>query len=476
MTKNKVSKSVRWKKLFYSLSMIGIPVLMLPVIALGCAITIDEGFQSNDPDTIRILWYFGQNFLAGMIGWILTALADKIRNKDIDNARYSLFANILMIVGMVAVLGVFALINFALTADFFISLIAVGITYFFIWRKAPKSYAEILDKKMLTAYCIISVIVVIAFWGMKVTYNRMILVWGLFYMAACYALSQDQSNIDFMMERRKHNLEHLPDKVRGRSLKLTIIVIVIGFFCVLLAPQIGWLFSQFLTAIKIIILGILRFIWNLIPNSTGSEETEEAASSDMGDMGGMGGSDEGSPLWDYIMWPLIIVGACWLIYTYRDDIMRSLMTFWRMIRTKVKGALFSSPRRAGIMADGEGEYEDEVVEISIQEARENRDPAGFKFRQWKKSVKLWRAQPDSSEKYRSGYKLALEWLQWKKVPLQASDTPLDVLEKAKSILSENEWKSVTDWYNLIRYGEPASFPAQSVSVIEQTLSGMEKSK
>ena len=476
MKKDTGLRAVRWKKAFYRLSMLGVPVIMLPVIMLGCAITVSDGFHANDPSFPLVMRYFAQNLLGGIFAWLLTLLADKIRQKDIDNARFALFANLLMGAGMLLALAAFAIFNFSPTAPFVISLIAIGVSYFLVWKKSPKDYSAIIDKKMLTAYCVLSLIAVIAFWAMKVSYSRMTLVWGLFYLASCYALSQDQSNIDFMMERRKHKLEHLPDAVRGRSLKLTLAVIAAGFICVRLAPQFGWLFSQLFTGIKVILLAVFRFIWNLIPAAEPSEEVEETITSEPGGFGGMGASDEGSPWWDYIMWPLLTLAVCWLIYTYRDDIMRSLITFWRTLRQKVKGALFSSSRRAGITADGEGEYEDEVVELSAEEVKENRDASSFKLRQWKKAVRLWHAQPDTEEKYREGYRLALDWLLWKKVPLTPSDTPLAVLEKAKATLSLSDWEAVTDWYNLIRYGEPFPFPEASVPILAHALEEMEKAK
>ena len=117
-----------------------------------------------------------------------------------------------------------------------------------------------------------------------------------------------------------------------------------------------------------------------------------------------------------------------------------------------------------------------MVELSAEEVKENRDASSFKLRQWKKAVRLWHTQPDTEEKYREGYRLALDWLLWKKVPLTPSDTPLAVLEKAKATLSLSDWEAVTDWYNLIRYGEPFPFPEASVPILAHALEEMEKAK
>lgn len=471
----KTTSAIRWKKLFYRLSMAGIPLIMLPVVYFGCSVVFRNGIDWADPDGWMLARYWGQNFLGGLICWGLTLVADWLRNRDRDDARLALAANILMGVGLIAELAAFAVVNFAFTAPFWISLAAVVPTYILVWRKAGGEYQAVIDKKMVTAYCIESIAAVIFFWAIKVSYSRMVLVWGLFYLISCYALCQNQSNIDFMMARRKHRLEHLPDRVRGRSLKLTLVVIGIGLICVLLAPQLGWLLEQLLNGLKYLLSLIVRLIAWLIPDSEPSETVEETVPQNDGDMGGLVGAEQGSPWWDYIMWPAIIALICWLVYTYRDQIMRSLITFWRALRSKVKGALFSVPARAGLMADAEGEYEDEVVELEASELDEQDNAEKFRLRKWKKAVRLWRSEIDSPEKYRSGYRLALDWLSWKKVPVSPSDTPLELLEKAREVLPASDWETVTEWYNLIRYGEPDPFPTQSLPVIDRALAGMESS-
>jgi hypothetical protein len=378
--------------------------------------------------------------------------------------------------GLAAELAVLAVLQFSLSAEFLLTVIALVVTYILVWKRSVKGYSGIIDKNILIAYCVLAVIMVVAFWGMKVSYVRMAPIWGFFYLAVCYALASNQSNIDFMMARRKHKMEHLPGNVRKRSLVLILIVLAAAFCCILLTPQITWLFTQALTAVKVILVGIIRFIVRLIPSGSGEETAEESVAGTAGDMGGMMGDDEGSPLWDYIMWPLITLVTLWLLYTYRDDIMRWLITLWRTLRTKVRGALFSAPKRMRMGGDGEGDYEDEVVELSAVEVREELRQSGFKLRQWKKELRACRQMEDGADKYRRGYRLALQWLGWKKVPLKDSDTPLEVLEKAKTTLSRTDWAAVTDWYNCIRYAEPALFPQAAMPTLMESLDAMEKMK
>ena len=478
MEKKKTSAFLKagWKKLLHGLAVLGIPVLMLPVIYLGNAVSVADGFTAVDPPFGRTMLFFAENLLGGLICALLCLLADRIRQKDEDNARFALFANILMGAGLVLELAVFAILHFAPDAPFFVGAAALVTTYILVWKRSGKGYGEVLNQKMLTAYCVIAVIVVVVFWGMKVEYSRMSMVWGLFYLAGIYALTQNQSNIDFMMARRKHKMEHLPGVVRKRSFVLTLLVVAVILLCVLLTPQIAWLFESLVQGLGMLALSVIRFIFSLFPDSEPSEYVEETPAGDGGGMGGFGGSEEGSPWWNYIMWPLIITVALWLLYTYRDSIMRWFITLVRTFKSKVKGALFAKPKRTRMGGDGEGDYEDEVVELSASEVKEERRRDGFRLRDWKKSLRAFRAMPDGDHKYREGYRLALQWLVWKKVPVEPSDTPLAVLEKAKKLLPEDDWAAVTDWYNYIRYGDPESFPRESLPVLEKALGFMEKGK
>lgn len=478
MEKKKTSAFLKagWKKLLHALAILGVPVLMLPVIYLGNAISVENGFEAVNPPFGRTMLFFAENLLGGVVCALLCLLADRIRQKDEDNARFALFANLLMGAGLAAELAVFTVLHFSLDAPFFVGAAALVTSYILVWKRSGKGYGEVLNQKMLTAYCVIAVIAVIAFWGMKVEYSRMSMVWGLFYLAGVYALTQNQSNIDFMMARRKHRMEHLPGVVRKRSFVLTLIVVAVILVCVFLTPQIAWLFESLMRGIGMLLVGIIRFLWNLLPDSEPSDYVEETPQGDGGGMGGFGGAEDGSPWWNYIMWPLIITIAIWLIYTYRDSIMRWLITLVRTFKSKVKGALFAKPGRARMGGDGEGDYEDEVVELSAAEVKEERRRDGFRLRDWKKALRSFRAMPDGSAKYREGYRLALQWLAWKKVPVEASDTPLAVLEKAKKLLPEKDWAAVTDWYNLIRYGEPETFPRDSLPVLEKSLGFMEKGR
>ena len=98
MEKKKTSAFLKagWKKLLHGLAVLGIPVLMLPVIYLGNAISVADGFTAVDPPFGRTMLFFAENLLGGAVCAVLCLLADRIRQKDEDNARFALFANILM--------------------------------------------------------------------------------------------------------------------------------------------------------------------------------------------------------------------------------------------------------------------------------------------------------------------------------------------------------------------------------------------
>ena len=91
MRKKKTSffKGAGWKKLLHALSVLGLPVLMLPAIYLGCAVSVEDGFNAVDPPLRTVLLYFGENLLGGAACALLCLLADRIRQKDEDDARFA---------------------------------------------------------------------------------------------------------------------------------------------------------------------------------------------------------------------------------------------------------------------------------------------------------------------------------------------------------------------------------------------------
>ena len=110
--------------------------------------------------------------------------------------------------------------------------------------------------------------------------------------------------------------------------------------------------------------------------------------------------------------------------------------------------------RAVKTGDLEGEYEDDVQDLPREPAPEpTKRRRTYDFRIWKKEYRAFRSMPDSGQKAREGYRLTLLYLLLKRVSLSPSDTPAEILAKAQSIVPEELFRSVTESYRAIRYGE-----------------------
>ncbi len=279
---------------------------------------------------------------------------------------------------------------------------------------------------------------------------------GTTLLAVCYliaagvsALSRSQSNIDFLMERRKHSLNHLPTKMRWYSLALVagcFAVIVAGF---LLRRQIADFLNWSLEMLRRGIGFLLRLIFRGgEAESVPEPEPIPPASSDMGLLEG----GESSFFWT-IFGYAVLIGALLLLYYYRHEILSSLRSLGKKIAGVLQRLLF---RRGHTMKAGdlEGEYEDDVQDLPREPAPEPvQRRRTYDFRLWKKEYRSFRSMPDGGQKAREGYRLILLYLLLKRVPLSPSDAPEEIFAKARDIIPEELFRSATESYRSIRYGE-----------------------
>lgn len=279
---------------------------------------------------------------------------------------------------------------------------------------------------------------------------------GTTLLAVCYliaagvsAFSRSQSNIDFLMERRKHSLNHLPVKMRWYSLAL-----VGGCFAVIVA---GFLLRRQIADVLNWSLEMLRrgvgFLLRLISRGEEAEavpepEPEPPASPDIG----LPEGGESSIFWT-IFGYAVLAGALFLLYYYRHEILNSLRRLGKKMAEILQRFLFRRGR-AVKTGDLEGEYEDDVQDLPREPAPEpTKRRRTYDFRIWKKEYRAFRSMPDSGQKAREGYRLTLLYLLLKRVSLSPSDTPAEILAKAQSIVPEELFRSVTESYRAIRYGE-----------------------
>jgi len=81
------------------------------------------------------------------------------------------------------------------------------------------------------------------------------------------------------------------------------------------------------------------------------------------------------------------------------------------------------------------------------------------LRAWKKQLRAYQKMPDSREKYLTGFALSAQGLLLHGAQVKPSDTPLEILEKAKNILSQEGYRVAVESCNALAFGAREEEPA-----------------
>lgn len=384
-------------------------------------------------------------------------------------------ANLASLLLPAAVIGTAAALTFRLELYWLFGLIGGIFCTVLGYRNFQKPYGEFFTRYLLMVSVGVAAAAMLLLYAVKMDYDPSLFIWNFFIQAVLCALSQNQGNIDYLMERRRHDLSHLPQKVRWYSLFLTGGILLLALAVVLLRPQLARLFGAVLEAARQLIRWVLlAIIWftGLFSSEEAAPIEEEAASTGGGGLPYAGGT--ASPWWDYILLPLLAVVIAFLLWTYRRDIFRFLRQLGRQIRDFFSRQLLRSPALQRLArADTSEYYTDQVDTLSPETWREGR-PEGFRYREWKRRVKKFTALSPSPQKYRLGYRLGLEWLSWKGVDIHSADTPHEILQKAQGSFTPSQWEAVTGFYQLVRYREDPQADAAALSQLTESLKQMAK--
>ena len=451
-------KKINFSQILWALCLTVFPMTVWPLLYAATTIGVDPDVAVvfREPDAGMALGYLIPCVVMAWLGAGAALLRRHIALHNEDERRWkTVLGNIITAVPYAAAV-IWCGLHFELELGTPVALAASIFCVFHAERHAADLYVEMLSRTLLVVSLGMGVGALLIFLGTGMPYDAGALIWPFFIEAVACAVAQNQGNIDFMMQRRKHDLRHLPRRIRWYSLSVTGGVLVLILAVVLLRPQITWLFGEILGVVKVILRYILMAVlWLAGLGGDGNDEVggQEGSS---GGMEGLGdASAQANPWWDYIMYTVLIALGCFLLWTYRRYIIRAIRDFFRRIANFIRDKLFAVPavqKLAEAVAGKSEYYTDETETLAPEEYRELREEV-FRLRDWRRKVKRLNGEPASPERYRKGYGLGVEWLQWKGVGIVPADTPADILDKAKKVLPPESWGEVTEFYELVRYGE-----------------------
>ena len=334
-----------------------------------------------------------------------------------------------------------------------------------------EKYSDIIRAPYLTALIVADLLCSFLFWALKQPLDMLILSLTLLFAACVYAAAENQGNIDYLMQKRSHNHSILPRRMRWYSFSLVLGISVLIFGGYFLRKPIAAFFSWVVGLLKSGISALLR----LLPQGEPGEPVPETPMDTPapGDMGLPPAEGESSIFWTFFGIAVAVL-LLWLIFYYRHEIWSAIRTILGKIRDFLSGLLF---RRAHVSgpADANEYFEDNVEELSREPGSFWKRERPYDQRRWKKEYKAFRAMPDGVEKLREGYRLAMQHLLLKKIPLAPADTPADILKKGQAVLPADLFACVTNAYCLARYAgkEPDS---QSSGQAASLLAACDRSK
>ena len=338
-----------------------------------------------------------------------------------------------------------------------VTLIGMLLSSIIVGARCQNSYGEILPEKLWLITLITNLVVLLGIWMMQVDYDAMSYVWIYFGYIIIFYLITNQSNIDYLMDRRKHRRADLPLKIRRYNFFMVLAVfgvVLVGF---LLKDVWVWLFESFFDLLQ---YGIYWFVYGVIWLSSrifriGGDAVIDT-SGGLEDIGEAPQHREAFWWTDFVFYGALIAIILFFVINNRRAIFDGLRNMLMKLQ-KLFAALIERVRDAlklQMVETGEAAYYvDDIEMISAQDVKDELRAQRFLMRDWKKQYKRFLAMPDDAEKLRFGYQLSLEWVLLRGGSFSEAETPLERIKSVGHYLPRDAWTQVTENYQLIRYGE-----------------------
>ena len=287
-------------------------------------------------------------------------------------------------------------------------------------------------------------------------------------ISAAFALEMNFQNIDRLMQRRGHEMSHLPGRIRSFNLLVVLVVVVFLIALVLLRAPLMKATGTVLKAVGGVIwllLTPLRNWWNNLDNSSDPHFGEIQADW-QGDPANafeqLVGEEEERQVMDAttqlnIAIVIVSVAAVAALIYWRRPLWDALRRFFRAL-SDACASLFQRLLAKRDFGLDESEYfTDEEERIDD----EGRVATASDMRAWKRELKAYGKLSDSREKYLAGWGLTVKGLILHGVEVKKSDTPLEILEKAYRVLDRQGYTVATECASVLAFSdhdEPPAWP------------------
>lgn len=172
-----------------------------------------------------------------------------------------------------------------------------------------------------------------------------------------------------------------------------------------------------------------------------------------------------------IFWLMVILTTTFFFYKKRKEILNTIKALIHKLITLMKNLYELLFARKQALRDETGYYEDTIEEISPELISKLKRREMMSQRKWVKEVKKYLKQSSGHLQYRVGYRLVLQGIQFRGIPVKIDNTPRELMSQVREQLEIREIEQVTKDYEDVRYDEKQE-GIQEIDELKQVLNSM----
>ncbi len=333
-----------------------------------------------------------------------------------------------------------------------LTLYIQGCRYYFY------NYSLILNGFGIIFSAVGNLLVILILFISKHPYSPELMIFFYFIAFLIFAVEKSQGNIDYLMERRRHSEQNLPPKVRAYTVRL--IIIISGFSALL------FLFKDGISAVFLFLGKLIKTVG--IASMELAKQLSELTGGEAEMIDELPKPSEVLPaeeipqvtthpilnaLFYLFGFTLIII---LIIKNFKSAVSAVRDAFRKLLKLISEvSAKFSRKKDE----DEECGFTDSEEFLSADETASNKQlPRRKQISEWKRLVKEYKKMPVSPEKYRKGFKAALDGFRLTGTEISPVFTTGQIgeLEQVKNAFSE--YSPTASVYDIIRYGESPDDP------------------
>lgn len=393
--------------------------------------------------------------VCAMLGWCAGALAQRtIQSHWRKSARNVVHWSKLLLC-LVPAYAVFRLYDGQPDSLVWSMAVFSGFSYLIGTVFYPVGYAKILPNVLIAVPILLTGSLLLFLWvlqtniGLVLPCDNASLLGAFLLFLVLFALIKNQANIDFMMDRRKHDTAHLPQKIRYYNLALVSAALLLLVAAFVFRRPVAAAFRFIAEMVKLFFIKLFLLIIKLYELMPTAEKAPYESQVERANNANYLSAEDG--WWPdlygnagFVVLGIVILAALWCNRRWIKKILSAAYDGMRRL-------LFPSRKEK---TESNGAYYDCEETLSREESP-SPEPVRLGWFRWRLACRAYHKMPLSAEKLRLGYQLSLWWLFQKGILIEQEDTTLDILEKSQTALSSSQYRTATRLYNQVRYGEQA---------------------